>query len=87
MSILDVEDLGVVVGVAATFSVDMEKDGVLAVVKLDGGRIGTASKPSMLADVVGTSKTFSAAMLRVVLGVDEEVDTKASVELTAASVV
>ena len=42
-SIFDVEDFGVVVGVAAAFRVERERDGVCAVVMLDGALTGTAS--------------------------------------------
>ena len=61
--IFDVDNLGV-------FDVDSERDGVRAV---DGFPTEIASTRSMVDDVVGTSKTFSAAMLDEVVDDDVEV--------------
>ena len=61
--IFDVDNLGV-------FDVDSERDGVRAV---DGFPTEIAFTRSMVDDVVGTSKTFSAAMLDEVVDDDVEV--------------
>ena len=75
--IFDVEVFGVV---------DKVKDGDGAVVKVDGALTGSASRRCFGDDVVGTSNTFSTAMLLEVVDGDVEVKFGTSVELTADSV-
>ena len=62
--IFDVEVFGVV---------DKVKDGDGAVVKVDGALTGSASRRCFGDDVVGTSNTFSTAMLLEVVDGDVEV--------------